>query len=137
MGPAPQGATKRNFYLPITAVYGRWCQQICDMTQKPPAVFQCTWLERPNQASKFFLGASLSGYRSNTIQTGTWQYIMNRARFYLINQEPLKLAGWSFKNSPQIRRNGKQSTKFGRCAETYPFRVLLKYVDFFFFFSFL
>ena len=28
MGSAPAGATKRNFYLPMTAGYGRWCRQI-------------------------------------------------------------------------------------------------------------
>jgi len=48
MSPAPDGATKRNFYLPITAIYGRWCRQIigscprngvCDL----PFMFQCTW----------------------------------------------------------------------------------------------
>jgi hypothetical protein len=48
MGSAPAGATKRNFYLPMTAVYGRWCRQIagslphngiCDI----PFMFQCTW----------------------------------------------------------------------------------------------
>src|SRR5271155_2852432 len=48
MGPAPDGATKGNFHLPMTAVYGRWCRQIagtlpsngvCDI----PYMFQCTW----------------------------------------------------------------------------------------------
>ncbi|KAF5604289.1 hypothetical protein FPCIR_834 [Fusarium pseudocircinatum] len=28
LGPAPATATKNNFYLPLTAVYGRWCSRI-------------------------------------------------------------------------------------------------------------
>ena len=35
MGPAPDGATKRNFYLPLTAVYGRWCHQIAGSCKAP------------------------------------------------------------------------------------------------------
>jgi hypothetical protein len=48
MGPAPNGATKRNFYLPMTAVYGRWCRQIAGNAPRNgicdrPYMFQCTW----------------------------------------------------------------------------------------------
>src|SRR5207248_8819204 len=48
MGPAPGGATKRNFYLPMTAVYGRWCRQIAGSYPRnticdSPFMFQCTW----------------------------------------------------------------------------------------------
>jgi hypothetical protein len=66
MGPAPNGATKRNFYLPITAVYGRWCRQIAG--EDPgggvgdhPYMFQCTWCVRSGQPTRFSLGSSLAG----------------------------------------------------------------------------
>jgi hypothetical protein len=32
IGPnLPQGVSERNFYLPLTAVYGRWYKQICEL----------------------------------------------------------------------------------------------------------
>jgi hypothetical protein len=47
IGPAPDGATKRNFYLPMTAAYGRWCRQIAGSYPRNgvcdhPYMFQCT-----------------------------------------------------------------------------------------------
>jgi hypothetical protein len=64
MGPAPDCATKRNFYLPITAVYGWWCYQIAGRDYggvgNIPYMFQCTW--RTGPPAWFFLGSSLAGY---------------------------------------------------------------------------
>ncbi|EAW19302.1 uncharacterized protein NFIA_092630 [Aspergillus fischeri NRRL 181] len=68
LGPAPAGATKRNFFLPLVAVYGKWCAAI---TQPPrPWVFQCTW----NTAGELFLGASQGGHYSDMRVTGTWRH---------------------------------------------------------------
>ncbi|KAF7114570.1 hypothetical protein CNMCM5793_009215 [Aspergillus hiratsukae] len=33
LGPAPAGATKRNFFLPVTAMFGKWCQRLCSVNQ--------------------------------------------------------------------------------------------------------
>lgn len=65
-GPAAATADKENFYLSLTAVYGRWCWQLVrkigsrtpNGVGDPLFVFQCTW----NAISrKFSLGASLAG----------------------------------------------------------------------------
>jgi hypothetical protein len=136
MGPAPNGATKRNFYLPITAVYGRWCRQIAG--EDPgggigdhPYMFQCTWCVRSGQPTRFSLGSSLAGYDWEPDSTGTWETVLRRARFDLVDGLPLRQAGYDFNNSPIIEWNG-YGTVFGNCAETYPFVDLLMYVLYFF-----
>ena len=107
MGPAPDGATKRNFYLPITAVYGRWCRQIAGRDPGGgvgdlPYMFQCTWCIRSGQPTRFFLGSSLAGYDWTPDLTGTWKTVLRRARFALVDGVPLRQAGYDFDNSPMI-----------------------------------
>jgi hypothetical protein len=41
LGPAPFGATKRNSFLPITAMFAKWLEQL--YTARLPTVVQCTW----------------------------------------------------------------------------------------------
>lgn len=137
MGPAPNGATKRNFYLPMTAVYGRWCRQIagspCGGVGELPYMFQCTWCIRSGQPTRFFLGSSLAGYAWTAESTGTWKPALRRARFALVDTVPLQQAGYGFDNSPMTQKIGvERGTKFGNCAETYPFLDLLMYVLYFF-----
>lgn len=46
LGHAPTGATRRNFYLPLTAVFGQWCSKLIRQERSSrPVVFQCTWNE--------------------------------------------------------------------------------------------
>lgn len=98
MGPAPAGANKRTFYLPLTAVYGQWCRKIAGEQLNgdsgvgfPPYMFQCTWRKIPDVDDKFFLGASLEGYNWGADrdgvtddQVGDWMTVLRRARFDLI-----------------------------------------------------
>ncbi|KAK8106457.1 hypothetical protein PG999_009816 [Apiospora kogelbergensis] len=84
LGPAPPAATKSNFFLPLTAVYARWCAKIAGRAPPVygypadphpgagnwPFMYQCTWRDDPGRrdadktAKKwFFLGASLGGGR--------------------------------------------------------------------------
>ncbi|KAJ9190874.1 hypothetical protein DTO164E3_9136 [Paecilomyces variotii] len=124
IGGAPTGASKRNFYLPLTAVYGKWCAAVGDRT---PYMYQCTWRQRCGQADEFFLGSNLAGYDAPKPSTGTWLYVMRRARFRPLNDEPFKLTGYDFVHAPA--RRGPQAynrQRFGTCAETYPFLRLLK-----------
>ncbi|KLO92516.1 Uncharacterized protein LW93_12090 [Fusarium fujikuroi] len=109
LGPAPSTATKYNFYLPLTAVYGRWCARIAGKPErswkwKPdakgegtlPNVFQCTWsLEVDDKTKqhwgKYFLGASTAGDRwewkiteknpKSPTYTGAWRQRVEEARF--------------------------------------------------------
>jgi hypothetical protein len=135
MSPAPDHATKRNFYLPMTAVYGRWCRQIAGRyaggVGDLPYMFQCTW--RTGPPTWFFLGATLAGYEWEADLTGTWETVLGRARFALVDPLPLLQRGYNFDNSPMTEEYGGGSTKFGNCAETYPFADLLEYVLCFFF----
>ena len=133
IGPAPDGATKRNFYLPMTAVYGRWCRRIagrdCGGIGDLPHMFQCTW--RTGSPTWFSLGSSLAGYNWKPDLTGTWQTVLGRARYALVDPVPLLQHGYNFNNSPMIEAHG-DGAKFGNCAETYPFADLLVYVLCFF-----
>jgi len=119
MGPAPVGATKQNFFLPMTAMFGRWCQQL---VHKSPPMFNCTW-ESENGPAKFFLGASLTGGSFDLFQpaVGTWKSVVRRARYGLMGREVLSesLAGssWSFNHHPQSEINQKKDIRIGNCAE--------------------
>ncbi|GKZ34770.1 hypothetical protein AbraIFM66950_005126 [Aspergillus brasiliensis] len=125
LGRAPAGANKRNFYLPLTTVCGMWCGKL--MRDNPgqgqqrirPRVYQCTW----NDQDDFFLGASRGGFAHDPEKP--WLAVVDRARFSIVNCEPLKLADWSLARSPMLLRSKRRGTPFGRCAETYPFRKLL------------
>ncbi|PYI23729.1 hypothetical protein BO99DRAFT_418914 [Aspergillus violaceofuscus CBS 115571] len=118
MGPAPLGATKRNFYLPLTAVFGQWCNKLCET--RSPRVFQCTWRAVPDERQDFFLGATMGGHRAAPESTGRWIDVLNRARYNIIRSPMLELAGWSQARSLTTK-------PFGRCAETYPVRMILRF----------
>ncbi|KAI0156930.1 hypothetical protein GGR57DRAFT_74784 [Xylariaceae sp. FL1272] len=45
---APVGANKANFFLPLTAVYGRWCEKLASVGDLP-YMFNCTWYNKPDQ----------------------------------------------------------------------------------------
>ncbi|PYI18166.1 hypothetical protein BO99DRAFT_461375 [Aspergillus violaceofuscus CBS 115571] len=119
---APAGATKRNFYLPVTAVFGRWCVKLLSGRRwQKPRVYQCTWAD----AGEFHLGASRGGW---TLESGmgSWLAVLDRARFGVVRSTVLDLAYWSQAWTPTIVSEGRRrGTPFGRCAETYPFRKLL------------
>jgi hypothetical protein len=95
------------------------------ITQLPhPRVFKCTW----NTACELFLGASQGGYYWDKPVRGAWRHALKHARFRLLDNEPFKLAGWGYQYSPAMLRNGqRKGSKFGACAETYPFLALLMY----------
>ncbi|KAF7180013.1 hypothetical protein CNMCM7691_009066 [Aspergillus felis] len=91
----------------------------------PPRVFQCTWDAAGD--GRYSLGASMSGYNAEKTRTGSWLAVLNRARFSVISTERFRLSGWSQAWSPSIRRRGKlKGIPFGRCAETYPLRLMLR-----------
>ncbi|KAK4167518.1 hypothetical protein QBC43DRAFT_256012 [Cladorrhinum sp. PSN259] len=144
MGPAPNFATanEANFYLPLTAVYARFCMWIG--FNKKPAVtgarregrrgqgvgdpsfyFQCTW---DPQTGDFFLGAVLAGYEwalRGADDTGSWQDALRRKRYSLLSgfhDFPGTYTTWE-ESPTRIDRPGSQV--FGNCAETYPFLEML------------
>ncbi|QGI71155.1 hypothetical protein CEK26_003492 [Fusarium fujikuroi] len=105
-----EGAKKDNFFLPLTAVYGRWCAKIGGDRKTPdppkspkdtvftgmadeqigvgpvPTVFQCTWI-KDKGVVYFALGSSIAGHNvnwSNKSEVGVWKEKLQRTRFDLL-----------------------------------------------------
>ena len=126
MGPAPAGATTASFYLPLTAVFAKFCSKIAGGPTggvgKVPHMYQCTW---DNERNRFFLGASLGGCNFKKRTTGIWEKEIKQGRFDLV--VPI-IQGtekhWTLNESKSQEKKGTGGTPFGHCAETYPFRVM-------------
>ncbi|KAI1747089.1 hypothetical protein F4782DRAFT_522487 [Xylaria castorea] len=142
LGPAPPGASKENYFLPLTAVYGQWCTRLAGKgattnnvgTGWLPAVFQVTWRQWRPDGSKlsdridFFLGSSLALDDYKEKETGQWKSKVQRARFDMFyNSLRIKLfkqTDFESKLSPmQYTSNRIGAQTFGNCGETYPFLV--------------
>ncbi|KAE8377077.1 hypothetical protein BDV26DRAFT_282127 [Aspergillus bertholletiae] len=103
-GQAPTGATKRNFYLPVTAVFGQWCAKLTREVDD----------QRP-QVGGFAVHGGM----------GSWPAVLDRARYEIIWSPLRELANWSHTWTPSNRSRGRCRTPFGRFAETYLIRKLL------------
>ncbi|KAI1406918.1 hypothetical protein F5Y13DRAFT_144196 [Hypoxylon sp. FL1857] len=139
LGPAPAGANKVNYFLPLTAVYGRWCSRIAgraltkwnwtnrgDGAGDWPFMFQITWKPEGKPAVtgfRFFLGSSLAGDEWKERDVGQWLTAVQLKRFEMFRDSlQLKvLADKSFTTSPVQESNDPNKHPFGNCAETYPF----------------
>jgi hypothetical protein len=142
----PPVADQSKFYLPLTAVYAKFCFWIGgnqlprkkkdgggkpekgEGTGDPPACFQCTWNEKTGQ---FFLGASLAGYRSNEekIDYGAWEDVVRGKRWHLFDNFygfPGTWGPFEEGRSPMKKWTTK-TTLFGNCGETYPFLEMFGY----------
>ncbi|KAK5996412.1 hypothetical protein PT974_01746 [Cladobotryum mycophilum] len=141
LGPAPQAANKYNYFLPLTAVYGRWCSRIAGKAlgayhyPNPgsgmgtwPFMFQCTWHDdrSTNPQKWFFLGSALSGDPFLPHETGTFKSVVQGRRFHMLYSS-LMIRGMVRENDyenqkapDQVKPNGT-GKPFGNCAETYPF----------------
>lgn len=117
VGVAPSRATKRNFYLPLTAMYAKWCSALAASV---PTMYNCTWIASGTGKGTLFLGASLKGFRSYHSITGPWNKVIWEGRFSLINDAAMMESGNTMTNCPKQREN-ITLIRFGNCAETYPF----------------
>ncbi|GAB0146633.1 hypothetical protein EsHS_00007026 [Epichloe bromicola] len=144
LGPAPAAADKNNFYLPLTAVYARWCSRIAgrpdekwkwepsDHGEGPlPYVFQCTWHTTVDEKTKqhcgqYFLGASTAGDEFR-IETGSWREEVQEARFNMLfacqKVSMVQENDFREKKAPNMNRPAGTQVPFGNCAETYPFAI--------------
>ncbi|KNG91078.1 hypothetical protein ANOM_000744 [Aspergillus nomiae NRRL 13137] len=107
LGPAPIGATKRNFYLPVTAVYGQWCTKL--LTGVMPRVYQCSWTD----TREFSLGASRGGFAVQD-DIGSWLAVLDRARYGIIRSPALQIT-WSQTWTPNLRRVGSTAGLWSLC----------------------
>ncbi|KAK4136044.1 hypothetical protein BT67DRAFT_440179 [Trichocladium antarcticum] len=146
MGGAPNHgtATEANFYLPLAAVYGRFCMWIGlnkrpalttdgpeDRRQgqgvgDPSSYYQITW---DPYSGQFFLGAGLAGYvwppGRRPGGTGTWKPVVRERRYSLLlgfHNFPGGFTEWT--DSP-TKRHSRRDTLFGNCAETYAYLEML------------
>ena len=90
LGRAPSGANKHNFYLPLTALIGRWCSRFLKSSRNSPRVYQCTW----NNKGEFALGASTWDFAVDR-PLGGWKALLDKARFAMIRSSLLALANLS------------------------------------------
>ena len=121
IGLAPSSATTRKFYLPLTAMYAKWCTTLGNLK---PTMFNCTWIATGQDRGRFFLGASLKGY-SAPLTIGPWASMVKAARFSLIDNEAMAMNGYTMNDCPEMRLTGNR-VAFGNCAETYPLLHILK-----------
>ncbi|KAK6837496.1 hypothetical protein RU639_001618 [Aspergillus parasiticus] len=103
LGPAPAGANAVRFFLPLTAMYGRWCLEIMNLGGKPkkglkkPFMVNCTWTQRRGdyQPVELFLGASLGGYAGG--HESAWHMEIMLRRYELV---------WLFMRTRKINNTG-------------------------------
>ncbi|KAJ5966918.1 hypothetical protein N7501_003166 [Penicillium viridicatum] len=118
MGNAPTGANSRTFYLPLVAMYGRWCKVLGD-SLPCPTMFNCTWIAEGEERGRFFLGAPLGRYKQ---ANASWTQTVKEARFSLINDAEMVLKGRTMIDCPA----SSKGIWFGNCAEVYPLLHVLK-----------
>ena len=118
---APSSSTTRNFYLPLTAMYAKWCITLGNCT---PTMLNCTWAVAGQARDRFFLGASLKGYNAPS-SIGPWAWVVKEARFFLINDEEITEGGYAMSNCQEKGITGRWIS-FGNRAETYSFLHILK-----------
>lgn len=137
LGNAPLAADRNNFFLPLTAVYARWCTRLAGKLDNTashqgetpgkgevPAMFQCTWRDRQDGKAKWFLlGASMAGDKFAKDNSGKdWKKTLQMQRFnMLVRHLKPKLVGQDDfdKTEPDKKANGT-GNRWGNCAETYP-----------------
>lgn len=131
IGPAPGSANKKQFFFPLTAMYGWWCFAIGPPNlDRPgagvnfPSCFQCTWKEVSLALPVFFLGASFGGFSGNGLRKNSffWRRLVMYERFKLLSIRT------PFDESPKRGPVGPKDmpgSRYGNCAETYPFVSLM------------
>ncbi|KAI1098282.1 hypothetical protein F4804DRAFT_132055 [Jackrogersella minutella] len=133
LGPAPQGADKYNFFLPLTAVFARWSRHLVKGKLNSPNMYQCTWAEPEPGSGKrteFSLGASLGGFQPKSLGDN-----LRRTRFAMLsgfrNVTEVTINDWDTGNPLPwaFEHSQERLWKFGNCAETYPLFQLLAESD--------
>ncbi|KJZ70937.1 hypothetical protein HIM_09688 [Hirsutella minnesotensis 3608] len=140
LGPAPQAANKSNYFLPLTAVYARWCSRIAGRAPAAykypdpgngagnwPFMFQCTWHDDGDKKPSkwFFLGASIGGDSWSAQQTGTWKENVQLRRFDMmfacLQIKLFRQGDFENRRAPEQLIADGSAVPFGNCAESYPF----------------
>ncbi|KAF4994716.1 hypothetical protein FGRMN_5605 [Fusarium graminum] len=140
MGPVEQAAGLDNYFLPMTAVYARWCSKLAGHAPQVvtetsgagdwPNMFQCTW----NDTGKYFgLGTSLAGCdwnsRNNYRWGELWRFDVGNQRFDVLSgyldTRALPQDGWGKESAP-AQQAGRTQTAWGIVRKHIP---LSRYLD--------
>ncbi|KAI1426133.1 hypothetical protein F5Y12DRAFT_744092 [Xylaria sp. FL1777] len=141
LGPAPAAATKNNYFLPLCAVYARWCSCIAghpaekwkwstqgDGAGDWPYMFNVTWRPEGKPVDRviyFFLGGSTAGDDWEEKVVGQWRTRVQRQRFNVLyahlQMQLFAQDTFDKASSPKQLRSGAKTQCYGNCAETYPF----------------
>ncbi|GFF24292.1 hypothetical protein IFM46972_00997 [Aspergillus udagawae] len=111
LGRAPATATKRNFYLPLTAVFGQWCSKLIrEGRPSCPSVFQCSWTED----GEFHLGASRGGFATDSRMGSRFAndlgHVVKMSRLCLLTWPGvLRVTGRKYRNPDLPPSSGKQT----------------------------
>lgn len=127
-----EDATTEDYYLHITALYGRWCYRLIGSAKKNlPFMFCSVWVtDSTARAERIFLGASRGGSTRNASFRSAWNRKIKDARSDILDPELLKKLHDDIDKWPAGGERGKPDLiKLGNCAETYPFAYLDKYAD--------
>ncbi|KAJ5384325.1 hypothetical protein N7517_002236 [Penicillium concentricum] len=125
ISPAPQGATQKNFYLPLTLLYANWCTKIGPIA---PWAYSCVWAEEEGKSSRFQLGGSLAGYHNMKKDGYHWVKRLHQARFDILRDERIDAAEITVKTVEKHELESKV-VPYGNCGETYPLTIMLRNRD--------
>ncbi|KAK3369578.1 hypothetical protein B0T24DRAFT_708287, partial [Lasiosphaeria ovina] len=149
LGMDPPNATKRNFYLPLTAMYAKWCSKLAGHHPNDknvpndqirpgnwPTVYQCTWLPRTEEAQlwhgtiRFALGASFQGADFRKPMEGPGVNNGWRARIIEGRKNQLQTKGFLPKNvkGDVLPPEKNKKAAWGNCGEVYPFLTMFRLV---------
>lgn len=136
--PAPESATRENFFFPLLAVYAKWIMVLSNTSKVPaPAMTQVTWYVTENKIHDVFIGASTAGVPTD-VKSREWIKKVWAWRFDMVALNDVRFAqdGWIWsesilhtnKDNPTglQAKATKGGTCFGNCAESYPFLSTLK-----------
>ena len=139
--------TKVNFFLPLTAMYARWCAKMGghpdsvkpnkNATERPgrwPTVYQCTWLALGTARSEggfkyeFCLGASMGGVDISGNVPGVgpeWLERLLSARLDML-RDARAFDKKKYKDGKLDDPPHTANSSWGNCAEAYPFTTMFR-----------
>ena len=137
----PWAAEWHNYYVPLLYVYGRWAAHLGSTfagigSGDPPFMVQVTWHETIQDVDpdnlRYHLGSSMAGYtRGGKDQDHEeWRKVVGSSRFDIIRFFPIFVPTgiYHFEKSLDRDNMADAGTRFGNCAETYPFATFLRLV---------
>ncbi|WXC63480.1 hypothetical protein SNK03_009301 [Fusarium graminearum] len=144
-------ATKANFFVPLTAMYAKWCSKLGGhaddvepnetATERPgpwPTVYQCTWLAPKTARTEggfkfeFCLGTSFGGCDFDRDVAGVdldWRWRLRSERVDMLREAGAFDAKKYNKAGKLVDPKPVGNTGWGNCGEAYPFATMFREVS--------